>query len=77
MQYSHVALLLIDGSEGSVSRTELSIANEVLQQGRALVLGINKCDDIPSYEAAQQGVEETLCTQVDKRFEFCGVINFD
>lgn len=41
MRYSHVVMLLIDGREGMVTRTELSIANEVLRQGRALVVAVN------------------------------------
>jgi hypothetical protein len=35
-----VALLLIDAGEGLVARTELSIASEVLRQGRALVVAV-------------------------------------
>lgn len=41
LRYSHVALLLIDGREGMIARTELSIANEVLRQGRALVVAVS------------------------------------
>ena len=40
MRYSHAALLVVDGNEGLVSRTELSIAAEVLKQGRALVVAV-------------------------------------
>ena len=64
LRYSHVALMLIDGREGAVARTELSIASEVLSQGRALVVAVNKCDDIPSFEAARDGVEDVLSHQL-------------
>ena len=46
---AHVCVLLIDASDG-VSEQDASIASYVLESGRALVVGLNKWDQVPADE---------------------------
>ena len=48
---ANVVVLVIDGQQ-EVSDQDISIARFAVDAGRALVITINKCDDIPEYQAS-------------------------
>ena len=47
IQYANVVILLIDGNAGLESQ-DISIASRVIEEGRALIIAVNKCDIIPN-----------------------------
>ena len=69
LRYCHVVVLLIDATMGKVPRQDLALGNQALQEGRGLVVAVNKCDDIPSFEQAQEGVASTLKRQLPQAGE--------
>jgi GTP-binding protein len=60
---SHVAVLLLDAQEG-VTEQDLTLLGEILQQGRALVIAINKWDGLPDEQ------KEKVRREVDRQLNF-------
>ena len=58
MKLAHVAVLVLDASEGQLTKLEMGIVDQVIQEGRALVIVANKYDlleaDLQIHEYAQQ-----------------------
>jgi GTP-binding protein len=59
VQFAHVVVLLIDGELG-VDKQDLTIANHAIEEGRALVIALNKWDALGDKETAQQAVRDRL-----------------
>ena len=59
VQFAHVVVLVIDGAQG-LDRQDLTIANQTIQEGRALVLALNKWDAIADKDAARNAVSDRL-----------------
>lgn len=47
VQFSHVVVLLVDAHNGVFDRQDLNLARYALQEGRCLVVGLNKWDTVP------------------------------
>ena len=63
VKYAHVVVLLIDAMEG-LEKQDLTIAKHVIDQGRALVLGVNKWDAVPDRAKAMAGIRDRLMTSL-------------
>ncbi len=63
IKYAHVVVLLIDAVEG-LEKQDLTIAKHVIDQGRALVLGVNKWDLVPDRAIAMNGIRDRLMTSL-------------
>jgi GTP-binding protein len=59
VQYAHVVVLLLDAEEG-LERQDLTIANHTIEEGRALVIAINKWDVVKDRDAVIAGVRDRL-----------------
>ncbi|MBN1379349.1 MAG: ribosome biogenesis GTPase Der [Gammaproteobacteria bacterium] len=60
---AHVVILLIDGQEG-VTDQDLTLLGEILQQGRALIVAVNKWDGLPNEQ------KEKINNEVDRQLNF-------
>ena len=65
VKYAHVVVLLIDAVEG-LEKQDLTIAKHVIDQGRALVLGVNKWDAVPDRAKAMGGIRDRLMTSLSQ-----------
>ncbi len=63
VKYAHVVVLLIDAVEG-LEKQDLTIAKHVVDQGRALVLGVNKWDAVADRAKAMSGIRDRLMTSL-------------
>nr|WP_207168764.1 ribosome biogenesis GTPase Der [Rhodovibrio sodomensis] len=59
VQFAHVVVLVIDGEQG-LDKQDLTIANQTIQEGRGLVLALNKWDAIGDRDAARKAVSDRL-----------------
>ena len=59
IRFAHVVVLLID-AEAPMEKQDLAIASMVVEEGRALVIGVNKWDACVEREAAMQTVRDRL-----------------
>jgi GTP-binding protein len=60
---AHVVVLLIDAQEG-VTEQDMTLLGEILQQGRALVVAINKWDGLPEEQ------KDKVRREVDRQLNF-------
>ena len=60
LRYAHVVVLVVDAMLGHVPRQDLTLAAEALDQGRGLVVVINKCDLLPKKLEAIRGITQTM-----------------
>ena len=60
LRYAHVVVLVVDAMLGHVPRQDLTLAAEALEQGRGLVVVINKCDLLPKKLEAIRGITQTM-----------------
>jgi GTPase len=63
LEMAQVVLLLIDGNEG-FDKQDLTIARRVIDEGRALVIGVNKWDSIDDRAMTLRGFEDRLQTSL-------------
>ena len=63
IRLAHVVVLVIDAA-AVLERQELSIARHVLDEGRALVLALNKWDAVADRRAAQAALGDRLATSL-------------
>ena len=59
VQFAHVVVLVIDGEQG-LDKQDLTIANQTIQEGRGLVLALNKWDAVGDTDAARNAVSDRL-----------------
>ncbi|MHA1570446.1 MAG: ribosome biogenesis GTPase Der [Alphaproteobacteria bacterium] len=59
IRFANVTVLVVDAT-APMERQELTIANHVINEGRALVIALNNWDLIASPDAARRGIEEQL-----------------
>ena len=59
IRFAQVVVLLLDVDEG-LEKQDLTIARMVVDEGRALVIGVNKWDACRDREAALQGIRDRL-----------------
>ena len=64
IDFAHVVVLLLDAAAGSagevMEKQDLTIARRVVEEGRALVLGLNKWDACPDRQATMQALRDRL-----------------
>ncbi len=59
LRYAHVAVLLVDATQ-PLERQDLSIAQDVIEEGRALVLAVNKWDLVEEPQAAMAEIKRRV-----------------
>ena len=59
VRFAETVILVVDALQ-PVERQDLTIANLVAEEGRALVLAVNKCDAVPDRAALLKGLRERL-----------------
>ncbi|GAB6054044.1 ribosome biogenesis GTPase Der [Magnetospira thiophila] len=63
VRYAHVVVLVIDAHQ-PLDKQDLTIARQVVEEGRALILGINKWDSVPDRKAALGHIQDKLETSL-------------
>ncbi len=63
IRFAEVVVLVLDGALG-LEKQDLSIARLVVEEGRALVLAVNKWDAVKDKKKAMQGIEDRLQTSL-------------
>lgn len=59
IRFCHVAALLVDGLDG-LEKQDLTIARHIVEEGRAMVLVLNKWDAVADPEAVRSGAADRL-----------------
>lgn len=59
LKFAHVAILLLDAAK-ALEKQDLTIARMVLDEGRALVVGVNKWDTVDDPPSVLKGIREAL-----------------
>ena len=59
IRFAHVAVLLVDGVEG-LEKTDLTIARQIAEEGRAMVLAVNKWDAVADRNARIGEIRDRL-----------------
>ncbi|MGF1604784.1 MAG: ribosome biogenesis GTPase Der [Rhodothalassiaceae bacterium] len=59
VQFAEVVVLLVDATEG-MERQDLSIARDVIDEGRALIIALNKWDQVEDRLEAQRQFQDAL-----------------
>jgi GTP-binding protein len=63
LQYAQVVILVIDGTiplEAQIEKQDITLAQEVVEEGRAMVMAINKWDAVPNPKALMDEVRYQL-----------------
>ena len=63
IRFAHVVVLMIDANEG-LEKQDLAIARHVEDEGRALVLAVNKWDAVTDREGTMQAIRDRLETSL-------------
>jgi len=63
VQFAQVVVLLIDGQSG-LEKQDLLIASHVIEEGRALIICVNKWDAVSDKKAARQKIQDRLETSL-------------
>ena len=63
IRFAEVVVLVLDGSMG-LEKQDLSIARLVVEEGRALVLAVNKWDAVKDKKKAMRGIQDRLRTSL-------------
>jgi GTP-binding protein len=63
IRFAHVVVLMIDATEG-LEKQDLAIARNVEEEGRALILAVNKWDAVKDREATMQRITDRLQTSL-------------
>ena len=63
IQYAQVVILMLD-AQSMLERQDLTIARQVIQEGRALIIAVNKWDSIKNEKAALLTLNERLETSL-------------
>ena len=59
IRFAHVAILLVDGTEG-LEKSDLTIARRIVEEGRAMVLAVNKWDAVGDRPARLATIRDRL-----------------
>ncbi len=59
IQYAEVVIMVIDGTQG-LDKQDLNIASSVIDEGRAIVLAVNKWDAVENKEERLQEIKDRL-----------------
>jgi len=59
VEYAHVVVLLLDAGMG-LEKQDLTIASKVIEEGRCLVIGLNKWDSCPDRDKTLKGLKDRL-----------------
>jgi GTP-binding protein len=57
--FSHVTLLCVDGTRG-LEKQDLTLLESILEEGRAVVIGLSKCDQVSDKKAYMKGLRHCL-----------------
>ena len=57
--FSHVTLLCIDGTRG-LEKQDLNLLESIMQEGRAVIVGLSKCDQVTQKHAYMKGLRRCL-----------------
>lgn len=60
METTDVSVLLVDGQTGMIPKQDMSLLSSIVEEGRGVVVAVTKCDLIPSFDDAFEGVSQTL-----------------
>ena len=63
VRYAHVVVMLVD-AQAPLEKQDLTIARTVIEQGRVLILGVNKCDLLDNRATALNLVRDRLQTSL-------------
>ena len=63
IQYAQLVVLLLDGHT-MLEKQDLTIARQVIEEGRVLIIGVNKWDRIKNHKAAQDLLADRLMTSL-------------
>ena len=63
VRYAHVVVMLVD-AQAPLEKQDLTIARTVIEQGRVLILGVNKCDLLDNRASALNLVRDRLQTSL-------------
>lgn len=63
IQYAQIAVLLLDG-DAILDKQDLTIARHVIEEGRALIIAVNKWDIVKDKKAALQRLSDRLQTSL-------------
>lgn len=63
VRYAHVVVILVD-ADAPLEKQDLTIARRVIEEGRVLVLGVNKCDLLENRAKALAMVDDRLQTSL-------------
>ena len=59
IRFAHVAVLLVDGTEG-LEKSDLTIARRIVEEGRAMVLAVNKWDAVGDRGGSLRTIRDRL-----------------
>ena len=63
IQYAQLVVLLLDGKT-MLEKQDLTIARQVIEEGRVLIIGINKWDSVKEKKAARDALNDRLMTSL-------------
>ena len=63
IQYAQLVVLLLDGHT-MLEKQDLTIARQVIEEGRVLIIGVNKWDGVKNKEAARDALTDRLMTSL-------------
>jgi GTP-binding protein len=68
LKYAEVAVLVVD-AEHPLEQQDLHIASRIVEEGRALIIAINKCDLIPNQAALAEEMRYRLDTSLSQAYD--------
>jgi len=63
IQYAQLVVLLLDGHT-MLKKQDLTIARQVIEEGRVLIIGVNKWDSVKNKKAARDSLADRLMTSL-------------
>ena len=63
IQYAQLVVLLLDGHT-MLEKQDLTIARQVIEEGRVLIIGVNKWDSVKNKKAARDSLADRLMTSL-------------
>ena len=65
IQYAQLVVLLLDGCT-MLEKQDLTIARQVIEEGRVLIIGVNKWDSVKNKKAARDALADRLMTSLSQ-----------
>ncbi len=63
IQYAHLVVLLLDGHT-MLEKQDLTIARQIIEEGRVLIIGVNKWDSVKNKKVARNALSDRLETSL-------------